>query len=68
MDKKQEAIAIGTQQIKDIRKAALDMKDALVTDDDEQIKFILTTVRLVHAYLFNEAPRLAAKKVLASKY
>lgn len=55
-------------QIEEIRKAAIDMRKALKTDDDEQIKFVITTVSLIHNFLFIEAPKLAAKEVLQKKY
>ncbi len=56
------------KQIQDIRLATVDLRESLKTDDDEQIKFVIATVRLVHDYLFTEAPRIAAQACLVKEY
>ncbi len=52
------------KQIKELYDATRALKIALKTEDDEQIKFVIATVRLAHEYLFNDAPKLAAKACL----
>jgi len=56
------------KQLQEIRQATVDMREALKTKDEEQIKFVIATVRLVHEFLFMEAPQTAAKAVLQKKY
>lgn len=56
------------KQIQDIRVATRGMCEALKTNDDEQIKFVIAAVRLLHDYLFTHVPRLAAKAIVESKF
>jgi hypothetical protein len=56
------------KQIDEIRIASRDMREALKTKDEDQIKFVISAVRLLHDYLFTHVPRLAAKAVVENKY
>lgn len=56
------------KQLQDIRKAVVDMKKALKTNEDAQLKFMVTVIDLVHTYLFEKCGEMAINKVLERRY
>jgi hypothetical protein len=58
-DSKEILLQKAKDQLAEIRKGALDMRAALRTDSDYQIKFVIETINLIHNFMFNEAPTMA---------